>query len=153
MEKITLKSNFDYMRFYLNNPIYDTNILQDYIKLRYLISLAKNEKELKKLDFNNNLIARFNNYTNKLIGEEIVSRLDKNDKSAYDIIKEETKRIDNETNKYQKGKLRLLPYEQMEFILTEYIPKEEIIDKLDNLYSFIPAIKKEKTAKILRLHK
>ena len=153
MKKITLKSNYERMKQDLLHPIYDTNPIQELIKLRYLLALSKNEKELKQLDFNSTFIARFNNYANKIIGDEILERLDYNDKSAYNILKSETKRINNETLKYQTSKLRVMPYELMKYIVTEYVKEEEAIEKLDNLYSFLPKYNEQNNAKILRLYK
>ena len=140
MNKITLKSSLEAQRYLLNTPLINYNLKEFLIKERYILSIIRNERQIKKLGLKDTLIARINSFPNKYIGYEIKNRLEEQDKSAYKIMKEEIIRLDILTNNYKNKRIIMLKQTEMKNIMTKYLKEETVEELLNNLYSFIEPI-------------
>ncbi len=131
--------NYSYIKLMLNDSLIEYTLKQRLIKIRYLNSLKNHKKIISKLDLYSQINAIINENVNFQVYTLIKEKINLKDKTAYEMMKEETERINALNESYKFGIVEQMSSEEMIAIIYNYTDDlwtrkkiKQIINKLNN---------------------
>ena len=89
-------------------------------KIKYIITRKKYEKTISKLNLKDRINALLNDYANHQIMKIINNKIVEKDPIAYNLLKDEIRRIESLTESYQYGIIEPMTYEEMKSVINYY---------------------------------